>query len=53
MSRKMEKVLFVTSFVPVAAFKIIARVGDATWEQAKACTPAWELILLRYLRKFI
>jgi len=36
MLRKMEKVLFVTSFIPVAAFKIIARVGDATWGQAKA-----------------
>jgi len=33
---KTEKVLFVTSFVPVAVFKIIARVGDATWGQAKA-----------------
>jgi putative sterol carrier protein len=36
MSHRMEKVLFVTSFFPVAAFKIIARVGQATWGQAKA-----------------
>ena len=36
MSHRMEKVLFVTSFFPVAAFKIIARVGRATWGQAKA-----------------
>ena len=35
MSRKLEKVLFVTSFVPVAAFKSIARLGEAAWGQAK------------------
>lgn len=35
MGKKAEKVLFVTSFIPVATFKIIARVGDATWGQAK------------------
>lgn len=35
MPKKLEKVLFVTSFFPVASFKIIARVGDATWGQAK------------------
>jgi len=35
MSKKLDKVLFVTSFVPVAAFKTIARLGDATWGQAK------------------
>jgi len=35
MSRKLEKVLFVTSFLPVAAFKSIARLGEATWGQAK------------------
>ncbi len=35
MSRKLEKVLFVTSFFPVAAFKSIARLGEATWGQAK------------------
>jgi len=36
MALSLEKVLFVTSFFPVAAFKIIARVGQATWGQAKA-----------------
>ncbi|RPJ33145.1 MAG: hypothetical protein EHM27_18310 [Deltaproteobacteria bacterium] len=35
MGKKAEKILFVTSFFPVAAFKIIARVGEATWGQAK------------------
>ena len=35
MSKKLDKLLFVTSFVPVAAFKTIARLGDATWGQAK------------------
>jgi putative sterol carrier protein len=35
MEKKLDKVLFVTSFVPVATFKIIARVGEATWGQAK------------------
>jgi putative sterol carrier protein len=35
MSRKLEKVLFVTSFIPVASFKSIARLGDATWAQAR------------------
>jgi putative sterol carrier protein len=35
MGKKGEKVLFATSFLPVAAFKIIARIGEATWGQAK------------------
>ncbi len=35
MPQKAEKILFVTSFLPVAIFKIIARVGEATWGQAK------------------
>jgi putative sterol carrier protein len=35
MTLKPEKVLFVTSFIPVASFKSIARLGDATWGQAK------------------
>jgi len=35
MSKKLDKLLFVTSFVPVAVFKIIARMGEATWGQAK------------------
>jgi putative sterol carrier protein len=36
MTPKLEKVLFVTSFIPVASFKAIARLGEATWGQAKA-----------------
>jgi putative sterol carrier protein len=49
-ARKLEKVLFVTSFVPVAAFKIIARVGDATWGQAKiAVVIGFLLALTQYL----
>ena len=35
MSKKPDKLLFVTSFVPVAAFKTIARLGEATWGQAR------------------
>jgi len=35
MSPKLEKFLFFTSFIPVASFKSIARLGDATWGQAK------------------
>jgi putative sterol carrier protein len=35
MSHKLEKVLFATSFLPVAVFKSIARLGDATWGQAR------------------
>jgi len=35
MSKKLDKLLFVTSFIPVAAFKTIARLGEATWGQAK------------------
>ncbi len=35
MPHRLEKVLFVTSFIPVASFKSIARLGDATWGQAK------------------
>jgi len=35
MGKKLDKVLFVTSFLPVASFKIIARVGEATWGQTK------------------
>jgi len=36
MKGKAEKVLFVTSFIPVASFKAIARLGEATFGQAKA-----------------
>jgi putative sterol carrier protein len=35
MTKKLDKLLFVTSFIPVATFKSIARFGDATWGQAK------------------
>jgi putative sterol carrier protein len=35
MSKKLDRLLFATSFIPVAAFKTIARVGEATWGQAK------------------
>jgi putative sterol carrier protein len=35
MGKKLDKVLFFTSFIPVATFKIIARMGEATWGQAK------------------
>ncbi len=49
MSKKAEKVLFVTSFLPVATFKLIARVGDATWGQAKvAVVVGFILALAQY-----
>jgi len=32
---KLNKVLFITSFIPVIVFKVVARVGDATLSQAK------------------
>lgn len=32
---KLNKVLFITSFIPVIVFKVVARVGDATLTQAK------------------
>jgi putative sterol carrier protein len=47
---KMEKILFVTSFVPVAGFKIIARIGEATWGQAKiAVLAGFLLAVIQYL----
>ena len=46
MPRNLEKVLFVTSFLPVAAFKIIARVGAASWGQAKAAVVIGFLLAL-------
>jgi len=50
MGKKVEKVLFVTSFFPVAAFKIIARVGEATWGQAKvAVLIGFVLAVLQYV----
>jgi putative sterol carrier protein len=35
MGKNLDKLLFVTSFIPVATFKIIARMGEATWGQAR------------------
>jgi len=35
---KLKTVLFITSFVPVIVFKVVARVDDATLGQAKAAT---------------
>lgn len=50
MQRKLEKVLFVTSFLPVAVFKIIARVGEATWGQARvAVVIGFLLALVQYV----
>ncbi|MBI5967151.1 MAG: hypothetical protein HY882_04745 [Deltaproteobacteria bacterium] len=46
----MDKVLFVTSFFPVATFKTIARVGEATWGQAKvAVVIGFILAVIQYL----
>jgi putative sterol carrier protein len=41
-----EKILFVTSFLPVAAFKTIARVGPATWGQARAAVLIGSILAL-------
>jgi len=50
MALPMEKILFITSFFPVAAFKIIARVGQATWGQAKAAVLiGFILALIQYM----
>jgi putative sterol carrier protein len=50
MALSLEKVLFVTSFFPVATFKIIARVGQATWGQAKAAVLiGFFLALIQYV----
>jgi len=38
MKSKTKIILFITSFIPVIAFKVIARVGDATAGQAKLAT---------------
>ena len=38
MKSKTKIILFITSFIPVIAFKVIARVGDATIGQAKLAT---------------
>jgi putative sterol carrier protein len=45
-----EKILFVTSFIPVATFKTIARVGQATWGQARAAVLiGFILALIQYV----
>ncbi|MBI4767183.1 MAG: SCP2 sterol-binding domain-containing protein [Deltaproteobacteria bacterium] len=50
MALSLEKVLFITSFIPVAAFKTIARVGQATWGQARAAVLiGFILALIQYL----
>lgn len=50
MKKTTEKILFVTSFLPVAAFKTIARVGEATWEQAKvAVVVGFVLAVVQYV----
>jgi multimeric flavodoxin WrbA/putative sterol carrier protein len=36
MNLKLKTILFITSFIPVIVFKVVARVGDATLAQAKA-----------------
>ena len=38
MNSKAKMILFITSFIPVITFKVIARVGDATAGQAKFAT---------------
>jgi multimeric flavodoxin WrbA/putative sterol carrier protein len=35
---KLKAILFITSFIPVIVFKVVARVGDATLSQAKVAT---------------
>jgi len=50
MALPLEKALFVTSFLPVAVFKTIARVGQATWGQAKAAVLiGFFLALIQYV----
>jgi hypothetical protein len=46
MGLPVEKILFITSFIPVATFKTIARVGQATWGQAKAAVVIGFLLAL-------
>jgi putative sterol carrier protein len=50
MGLPLDKVLFVTSFIPVATFKTIARMGQATWGQAKAAVLiGFILALIQYV----
>jgi putative sterol carrier protein len=37
---KLSTILFITSFIPVIVFKVVARVGEATLDQAKLATVA-------------
>ena len=38
MKLKAKTILFITSFIPVIVFKVVARIGDATLAQAKMAT---------------
>ncbi len=38
MEPKLKTILFITSFIPVIVFKVVARVGEATLTQAKVAT---------------
>ncbi len=38
MKLKAKTILFITSFIPVIVFKLVARIGDATLAQAKVAT---------------
>ncbi len=50
MALSLEKALFVTSFIPVATFKTIARMGQATWGQARAAVLiGFILALIQYI----
>ncbi|MDI7260681.1 MAG: SCP2 sterol-binding domain-containing protein [Thermodesulfobacteriota bacterium] len=40
MRLKIKTILFITSFIPVIVFKVVARVGEPTWGQAKVATIA-------------
>jgi multimeric flavodoxin WrbA/putative sterol carrier protein len=38
MEPKLKTILFITSFIPVIVFKVVARIGEATLTQAKVAT---------------
>jgi multimeric flavodoxin WrbA/putative sterol carrier protein len=38
MKLRIKTILFITSFIPVIVFKVVARLGEATLEQAKVAT---------------
>jgi putative sterol carrier protein len=46
MGLPLGKILFITSFIPVATFKTIARLGQATWGQARAAVVIGFLLAL-------